>query len=151
MRLVRDLMATALRENMTSMIRLGTFGTLSVALLLSACTSTTSAPTRPSTSSLGTTSTTTAQMGVVAGVVAPCEGGPARPGPPSTVTVKLYAGPTLLASKATRSRTGYRFRFSVAPGKYRVASWWVSIPVKVRAGEVSVLTVKISHPCLAIV
>jgi hypothetical protein len=62
--------------------------------------------------------TTQSGIGVVTGFVDACQSTVLNP-PPSEVRVRLYFGPTLVASETTRS--GDTYRFSVAPGLYRVA------------------------------
>jgi hypothetical protein len=79
--------------------KLGVIAMVVLAMVLAACTTSTVRPT-----------------GVVTGFADSC-GGPAGSGS-SHVKVRLYSGPSLVASETIRS--GARYRFKVAPGSYRV-------------------------------
>jgi hypothetical protein len=89
-----------------------------VALMLAACTASTVRPT-----------------GVVTGVADAC-GGLITSHVSPHVKVRLYSGPSLVASETIRS--GATFRFSVAPGSYRVSGGPGEAPkvVVIRAGGV---------------
>ena len=82
----------------------------------------------------GCTTSTAKPTGVVTGFADACVGlvpaGSALP----RVTVMLYSGPTVVASRTIES--GAKYRFSVSPGSYCVTGWWGFKGVTVRAGRI---------------
>ena len=74
------------------------------------------------------TTSTTRPTGVVTGVANPCVGlvlaGSALP----RVTALLHFGPTVVAS--TTIKSGAKYRFSVAPGSYKVEAEQVGFPYR---------------------
>ena len=68
---------------------------------------------------------------IVTGFAGPCVAYVQNP--PSAVTVRLFSGPILVTS--VRIRSGGRYRFSVAPGPYRVAVAARSVDIAVGAGR----------------
>lgn len=123
--------------------KFGAVAMLALALSVAACTSTSSTSpttsTRPSSTSLRTTSTAKRPVGVVTGTAEPCTGPPSLP-IPHVVKIRLYFGKTLVASQTVRA--GARYRFSVAPGRYEVTGWWGSEAVVVRAGRVVIFNIE---------
>jgi hypothetical protein len=92
-----------------------------IALTLAACTTSTAGPT-----------------GVVTGVDYACVGLVLAGSTLPRVTVLLYSGPTVVAS--TTAKSGAMYRFSVAPGSYKVETQQVGFHyrpkvVVVRAGH----------------
>jgi hypothetical protein len=81
------------------------------------------------------TASTVRPSGVVTGIADAC-GGLITTHVSPHVKVRLYSGPSLVASETTRS--GATFRFSVAPGSYRVAGGPGEAPkvVVIRTGAV---------------
>ena len=105
------------------MRKLGEVAMAVMALTFAACTSSSTPPpasptssTRPSPTTVPSTGTVKPTVGVVTGHADDCAG--LAPALDSRVRVLLYLGRTLVASKTVRS--GATYRFSVAPGRYRV-------------------------------
>ena len=74
----------------------------------------------------------TTATGVVTGYADACQGLVVPTHRTLHVKVSLYSGSNLVASETIRS--GARYRFSVAPGSYRVVTWHTQ-DVVVRAGQ----------------
>ena len=91
------------------MVPVRKFGPVAMAVLTLAVAACTSAEAVPSTTQTG--------FGTVKGYADACAG-PPPPQPGSHVTVALYSGQALIASETIRA--GATYRFSVAPGSYRV-------------------------------
>ncbi len=94
--------------------KLGVIAMVVMALMLTACATSTVRPT-----------------GVVTGVADACVGHPVPPGEILHVKVSIDSVSRVVAS--TTIRSGTRYRFSVVPGEYRVTGWWGSKSVAVRA------------------
>ncbi len=115
------------------------------AVTLGACSSTPatspSSSSRPSSTSRATTTTMKPAVGVVTGIVQPCTG--LASFAPSHVKVQLYSSSTLVASDTVRADAKYRF--SIAPGSYRLKGWWGFRTAVIRAGRT--LTVNFPDLC----
>ena len=84
------------------------------------------------------TTITMRSTGVVTGIADSCSGLEFVP----HVKVRLYSGPTLLASETIR--TGSRYRFSVEPGAYRVRTAARSKSVVVKGGQAVTANLRIT-------
>jgi len=85
---------------------------------------------------------TTNTIGVVTGYADACQGLVVPTHTTLHVKVNLYSGSNLVASETIRS--GARYRFSVAPGSYRLTTWR-SQDVVVQAGQM--VTVNLPNVC----